>query len=51
VKNEPVLIENVAGANGSIGVGRVTRAPPDGHTLSLGSASSHVMNGAIYALA
>jgi tripartite-type tricarboxylate transporter receptor subunit TctC len=49
---QPVIVENVSGANGSIGVGRVTRAAPDGYTLSLGSAiSSHVMNGAIYALA
>jgi tripartite-type tricarboxylate transporter receptor subunit TctC len=48
---QPVIVENVSGANGSIGVGRVTRAAPDGYTLSLGSVSSHVMNGAIYALA
>jgi tripartite-type tricarboxylate transporter receptor subunit TctC len=45
---QPILIENVAGANGSIGVGRVARAAGDGYTLSLGSISSHVMNGAIY---
>ena len=32
----PVIIENVAGANGSIGVGRVARAAPDGYTLSFG---------------
>jgi tripartite-type tricarboxylate transporter receptor subunit TctC len=46
----PVIIENVAGANGSIGVGRVVRAAPDGYTLSLGSSGSHALNGAAYAL-
>jgi tripartite-type tricarboxylate transporter receptor subunit TctC len=48
---QPVIIENVAGANGTIGVGRVARAAPDGYTLSIGSFNSHVVNGAIYALA
>jgi tripartite-type tricarboxylate transporter receptor subunit TctC len=45
-----IIIENVAGAGGSIGVGRVVRAAPDGYTLSAGNWSSHVANGAIYAL-
>jgi tripartite-type tricarboxylate transporter receptor subunit TctC len=47
---QPIIIENVAGASGSIGVGRVARAPPDGYTLSLGNWSTHVVNGAIFAL-
>jgi tripartite-type tricarboxylate transporter receptor subunit TctC len=47
---QPIIIENVGGANGSIGVGRVVRAVPNSYTLSLGSVSSHVMNGAMYAL-
>ncbi len=47
---QPITIENVTGAAGSIGVGRVARAPPDGYTLSIGSVSTHVFNGAIYAL-
>jgi len=47
---QPVIIENVAGASGSIGVGRVARAAPDGYTVSLGNWSTHVVNGAIYAL-
>jgi tripartite-type tricarboxylate transporter receptor subunit TctC len=47
---QPIIIENVGGAAGSIGVGRVARASPDGHTLSLGIWSTHVVNGAIYAL-
>ena len=46
----PVIIENVSGANGSIGVGRVARAAPDGYTLSIGGVPTHVYNGALYAL-
>ena len=46
----PVIIENVAGANGSIGVGRVARAAPDGYTLSFGQWGTHVVNGVAYAL-
>jgi tripartite-type tricarboxylate transporter receptor subunit TctC len=47
---QPVVIENVAGANGSIGTGRVARAAPDGYTLSFGAAQTHVFNSALYAL-
>ena len=47
---QPVLIENVTGAAGSIAVGRVARAAPDGYTLSIGHWSTHVVNGAIYKL-
>ena len=47
---QPVIIENVAGAGESIGVGRVARASPDGHTLSIGHWSTHVVNGAAYPL-
>jgi tripartite-type tricarboxylate transporter receptor subunit TctC len=47
---QPILIENVSGAAGSIGVGRVARAAPDGYTLSIGQFGTHVVNGAIYAL-
>ncbi len=46
---QPIIIENVGGANGSIGVGRA-RAVGDGYTLSIGDWSTHVVNGAIYAL-
>jgi tripartite-type tricarboxylate transporter receptor subunit TctC len=47
---QTVIIENVTGADGSIGVGRVARAPPDGYTLSVGQWSTHVLNGAAYTL-
>jgi len=48
---QPVIIENVGGgANGSIGVGRVARAAPDGYTLGIGQWGTHVANGAVYAL-
>jgi tripartite-type tricarboxylate transporter receptor subunit TctC len=46
----PLIIENVGGAGGSIGVGRVARAAPDGYTLSIGNWGTHVANGAIYPL-
>jgi tripartite-type tricarboxylate transporter receptor subunit TctC len=47
---QSVVIENVSGAAGSIAVGRVARAAPDGYTLILGNLGTHVVNGAIYAL-
>src|SRR5215470_12739501 len=47
---QPVVIENVAGAAGSIGVGRAVRAAPDGYALSLGTSTTHVLIGALYAL-
>jgi len=45
---QPIIVENITGAGGSIGVGRVARAAPDGYTLSLGQNGGHVMNGAMY---
>jgi len=47
---QSIIIENVTGADGTIGVGRVARAPPDGYLLSIGQWSTHVLNGAAYAL-
>jgi tripartite-type tricarboxylate transporter receptor subunit TctC len=47
---QPVVIENVGGAAGSLGVGRVVRAAPDGYTLSIGTSTTHVLTGALYAL-
>ena len=47
---QPIVIENVSGAGGSIGTGRVARAAPDGYTLIIGIWTTHVVNGAIYPL-
>ena len=47
---QPVIIENVSGADGSIGTGRVARARPDGYTIQVGATSTHMMNGAVYPL-
>jgi tripartite-type tricarboxylate transporter receptor subunit TctC len=47
---QPVLVENTAGAAGSIAIGRVLRAAADGYTVSIGHWSTHVVNGAIYQL-
>jgi tripartite-type tricarboxylate transporter receptor subunit TctC len=47
---QTVLIDNVAGAGGTIGVGKLARAAPDGYTLGIGQWSHYVLNGATYAL-
>jgi tripartite-type tricarboxylate transporter receptor subunit TctC len=47
---QPIVLENVSGAAGSIGLGRVARAAPDGYTIEVGNWSAHVVNGAIYNL-
>jgi tripartite-type tricarboxylate transporter receptor subunit TctC len=47
---QPVIVEDVTGAGGTIAIGRVARAAPDGYTLSFGNNASHVLAGAIYAL-
>jgi tripartite-type tricarboxylate transporter receptor subunit TctC len=47
---QTIVIENVSGAGGSIGVGRVARAAPDGYTIGIGHWTHYVLNGAIYSL-
>jgi tripartite-type tricarboxylate transporter receptor subunit TctC len=47
---QSIIIENVGGANGSVGTGRVARTAPDGYTLVLGIWNTHVGNAATYAL-
>jgi tripartite-type tricarboxylate transporter receptor subunit TctC len=47
---QQIVVENVTGAAGTLGVGRVARAAPDGYTLSIGHWSTHVINGAVYPL-
>ena len=50
ILGQSVIIENVAGAAGSIGVGRAVRAAPDGYTLSIGTSTTHMLTGGLYAL-
>jgi tripartite-type tricarboxylate transporter receptor subunit TctC len=47
---QPVIVENVTGAAGTLAVNRVVRATADGYTVSVGNFSSHVLTGAIYAV-
>jgi tripartite-type tricarboxylate transporter receptor subunit TctC len=47
---QPIIIENVTGAAGTLGVGRVARAAPDGYTIGIGAWNTHVVNGAVYQL-
>jgi len=46
----PVIVDNVSGATGRIGSEHVARAAPDGYTLIAGSSSTHVVNGAVFAV-
>ena len=47
---QSIIIENVPGADGSIGVGRVARARPDGYTIEFGYIGANALNGAFYSL-
>jgi tripartite-type tricarboxylate transporter receptor subunit TctC len=47
---QTIIVENVTGAAGTLGVGRVARAAPDGYTICIGHWGTHVVNGAIYEL-
>jgi tripartite-type tricarboxylate transporter receptor subunit TctC len=47
---QAVIVENTPGAAGSIGVGRVARAAPDGYTIGIGQWDTHVLNGAVHRL-
>ena len=48
---QTIIVENVTGAAGTLGVGKVARAAADGYTIVIGHWGTHVVNGAIYALA
>jgi tripartite-type tricarboxylate transporter receptor subunit TctC len=45
---QPIIIENISGADGSIGTARAARARPDGYTIIHGGLGSHVLNSAFY---
>jgi tripartite-type tricarboxylate transporter receptor subunit TctC len=47
---QPVVVENVPGAGGNLGVGRLARAAPDGYTIGIGQWSTHVVNPVTYNL-
>ena len=47
---QTIVVENVGGAAGSIGTGRVARSAPDGYTIVSGNWPTHVLNGAVYSL-
>jgi tripartite-type tricarboxylate transporter receptor subunit TctC len=50
ILGQTVVIENVAGAGGNLGVGRLARAAPDGYTIGIGQWSTHVVNAITYPL-
>jgi tripartite-type tricarboxylate transporter receptor subunit TctC len=50
ILGQPVIIENVGGAAGSLGVGRAVRSAADGYTLSIGTSTTHMLTGGLYAL-
>src|SRR5471032_417262 len=50
ILGQSVIVENVGGAAGSIGVGRAVRSPPDGYTLSIGTSTTHMLTGGLYTL-
>ncbi|HET7885893.1 MAG TPA: tripartite tricarboxylate transporter substrate-binding protein [Bradyrhizobium sp.] len=50
ILGQPIIIENVGGAAGTIGVARAVRAGPDGYTLSIGTSTTHMLTGGLYTL-
>jgi tripartite-type tricarboxylate transporter receptor subunit TctC len=51
VLGQPIIVENVTGAGGTVGIGRLARATPDGYTIGIGQWGTNMANGAIYPLA
>src|SRR5947209_11302055 len=50
ILGQPIVIENVGGAAGTLGVGRAVRSAADGYTLSIGTSTSHMLTGGLYTL-
>lgn len=50
VLGQTVVVENVTGAAGTVGIGRLVKAPPDGYTIGIGNWGTQVLNGALYPL-
>ena len=50
ILGQPIIIENVGGAAGSLGVARAVRSAGDGYTLSIGTSTTHMLTGGLYAL-
>src|SRR5690242_8358102 len=50
ILGQTIIIENVGGASGTIGTGRVARAEPDGYTLGIGGVNHYVVNASVYTL-
>ncbi len=50
ILGQSIIIENVAGAAGTLGVGRAVRSPADGYTLSIGTSTTHMLTGGFYPL-
>jgi tripartite-type tricarboxylate transporter receptor subunit TctC len=45
---QPIVVENLGGANGVIGLGKAIKASPDGYTIAFGGIGTHVANVALY---
>jgi tripartite-type tricarboxylate transporter receptor subunit TctC len=50
ILGQPIIVENVAGAAGTIGVGRAVRAPADGYTIQIGTSTTNLLTGGLYPL-